>query len=427
MRKLLTHNLGLKLLSVVLACMLWFLVAEIGNPQDTKSYSNIQVRLINTRLLEEENKVYEVLDNTDTIRVSVTAPRSITTNLRASDIIAEADMSKLTDINTIAINYRIQNVQDADIDAISGDHDVVRLNVEEKARKWIRLNYNTVGEVAEGYVVTNVAPDQTQIEVSGPKSKIDQINYAYVEIDVAGATTNMSANIRFDLYNKDGVKLDQSRITKNVDNVQMSVEVLATKEVPVELNVGGEPAEGYLATGITESSFSTVRLAGSVYALSNISKIVIPEEDLDITGADRTVIKTLDFRSYLPENIKLVDAGANSKISVTIFVEPIEEKDIEVLSDNLTISNIPEGYEAELAETDRPYKIRISGLAERVLPIQQNNIFGNIDVAAWLSEHNVTELSGGVYDIPVKFSLNESVHIDGELRVRVIINRMEED
>ena len=103
MRKKLTHNLGLKLASLVLAFILWFLVVQINDPKDTERFTNVQVKLINTELLEKEGKVYEVLDNTDKVSVTVSAPRSIIDQMRASDIVAEADVSRLTDINTIAI------------------------------------------------------------------------------------------------------------------------------------------------------------------------------------------------------------------------------------------------------------------------------------------------------------------------------------
>ena len=74
MKKLLTRNLGLKLASLVLAFVLWFLVAQIYDPKDTVTFNNIQVRLINTDLLEQEGKVYEVLDNSNLVRVTVTGP-----------------------------------------------------------------------------------------------------------------------------------------------------------------------------------------------------------------------------------------------------------------------------------------------------------------------------------------------------------------
>ena len=118
MKKKLTHNLGLKLLSLALAFVLWFLVIQIENPKDTTTFTNIPVKLINTELLDEQNKVYEVMNNTDTLRrVTVKAARSITDQLRAEDIVAEADVSRITDINTVAINFYVQN---AAVDSIEG-------------------------------------------------------------------------------------------------------------------------------------------------------------------------------------------------------------------------------------------------------------------------------------------------------------------
>ena len=61
MRRKILNNLGLKLLSVVLAIVFWFLVVMADNPKDSVAFSNIQVNLINTELLEKGNKFYEVL------------------------------------------------------------------------------------------------------------------------------------------------------------------------------------------------------------------------------------------------------------------------------------------------------------------------------------------------------------------------------
>ena len=109
-------------------------------------YCGFQVRLINTDLLEQEGKVYEVLDNSNLVRVTVTGPQSIVkSELRRNDIVAEADMSKLTDINTIAITYYCENISNDSVE-IRGNHDSVRLNVEDKASKWIKLESTTLGD-----------------------------------------------------------------------------------------------------------------------------------------------------------------------------------------------------------------------------------------------------------------------------------------
>lgn len=422
MKKMITNNLGLKLASIVLACMLWFLVAELGNPRDTKYYNNIPVRLVNTVLLEEENKVYEILDNTDTVRVEIKAPRSVIDNLRASDIVAEADMSKLTDINTIAISYSLPNVE---YNSITGDHDVVRLSVEDKATKWIPLKCATVGEVAEGYIVYSATADQTQVEVSGPKSIVDQIGYAYVEMNVEGASTNMSANIVFQLFDRSDNRINQERLTKNVDQVHVSAEVLATKEVSVEVISTGTPAEGYIATGEREASVTTLKLAGTNTALANVNKVVIPAEDLDITGATETVVKTLDLKKYLPDNVKIADGPVGNKIKVTIYVEAIEERTMEIYPTNISCLRVPEGMKAQVVDADSKYMLKVSGLSDRILPLQSGSIYGNVDVTAWMEEKGIEELHPGTYDMPVHFNFVNSINVEKELFVKVTVSELE--
>ena len=55
LKKKLLHNWGLKIASIFLAFVIWFIVAQVGDPKDTRAYNNIQVRLVNTELLSEQN------------------------------------------------------------------------------------------------------------------------------------------------------------------------------------------------------------------------------------------------------------------------------------------------------------------------------------------------------------------------------------
>ena len=48
-----------------------------------------------------------------------------------SCLLYTSDMSKLTDINTIAITYYCENISNDSVE-IKGNHDSVRLNVEDK-------------------------------------------------------------------------------------------------------------------------------------------------------------------------------------------------------------------------------------------------------------------------------------------------------
>ena len=419
MKKALTRNLGLKLASLVLAFVLWFLVAQIYDPKDTVTFNNIQVRLINTELLDEEGKVYEVLDNSNLVRVTVTGPQSIVkSELRRSDIVAEADMSKLTDINTIAITYYCENVSNDSVE-IKGNHDSVRLNVEDKTSKWIKLESNTIGEVASGYLIGNVTLDQTNIEVTGPKSAISQVDHAGVDINVTDSTSSLSANVDIKLYDADGNELTLESVKKNVNSAHMMVEVLATKEVPVEIEYMGVPEDGYMATGEVESSVPTVRIAGTASALVGISAITVPEERMNITGQSGDLVDIINLKEYLPSNVRLANKSFDGKITATVYIEPIDTKDLTIPADNISITGVPDGMEAEVTSTAEEYNITVSGLTRDVSILRDSSVTGVLDLNQWMEDNGLEELTPGNYTIPVTFNLSEDITVDTDVNIHI--------
>lgn len=419
MKKALTRNLGLKLASLVLAFVLWFLVAQIYDPKDTVTFNNIQVRLINTELLDEEGKVYEVLDNSNLVRVTVTGPQSIVkSELRRSDIVAEADMSKLTDINTIAITYYCENVSNDSVE-IKGNHDSVRLSVEDKTSKWIKLESNTIGEVASGYMIGNVTLDQTNIEVTGPKSAISQVDHAGVDINVTDSTSSLSANVDIKLYDADDNELTLESVKKNVNSAHMTVEVLATKEVPVEIEYMGVPEDGYMATGEVESSVPTVRIAGTASALVGISAITVPEDRMNITGQSGDLVDIINLKEYLPSNVRLANKNFDGKITATVYIEPIDTKDLTIPADNISITGVPDGMEAEVTSTAEEYNITVSGLTRDVSILRDSSVTGVLDLNQWMEDNGLEELTPGNYTIPVTFNLSENITVDTDVNIHI--------
>ena len=427
MKKLLTRNLGLKLASLLLAFVLWFLVAQIYDPKDTVTFNNIQVRLINTELLDEEGKVYEVLDNSNLVRVTVTGPQSIVkSELRRSDIVAEADMSKLTDINTIAITYYCENISNDSVE-IKGNHDSVRLNVEDKTSKWIKLESNTIGDVASGYMIGNVTLDQTNIEVTGPKSAISQVDHAGVDINVTDSTTSLSANVDIKLYDADDNELVLESVKKNVDSAYMTVEVLATKEVPVEIEYMGVPEDGYMVTGEVESSVPTVRIAGTVSTLVGISAITVPEDRMNITGQSDNLVDIINLKEYLPANVRLADKSFDGKITATVYIEPIVSKDLTVAAENISVTGVPDGMEAEITSTAEEYNITVFGLSRDVSILHDSSVTGILNLTQWMEDNGVEELTPGTYTIPVTFNLAEDITVVPDINIHIRLKNADTD
>lgn len=425
MRKKIFHNWALKLGSLVLAFLLWLLVIQFDDPKETKIFRGIPVTLTNTQLLNQQDKVYEVLDNTDTATVTVRAPRSIIDGIDASDIVAVADMSKLTEINTIAISFSVQNVDD--VESIKGNPDVMSLKVEDKKTKWINVQYSTTGEVAEGYMVASTQLDQTRIEITGPQSAVDQVSYASVDIDVSGAGSSLSANVEIQLHDANDNLLQLSSITKNVNYIRMAVEILATKEVPIVPSTQGTPAEGYLATGVITCEPSRVMIAGTATALANVNRINIPAEQLDITGATANVVETVNVRNLLSDNnVRLADSSFSGNVDVTVHIEPIVERTLEIPPDNIAIRNVPEGISVLREENEEPYQLTLSGLGSEVNAVQAETLGAGVDLTAWMREQGLERLNPGVYHIPVTFSLPANVSSGSTITLQITISEMED-
>lgn len=423
--KKLLNNLGLKLMSIVLAVVLWFLVVISDNPKETRTFSNIPVILTNVELLENEGKVYEILDNSDRVRVSVEVPRSDLDKLRSSDIIAEADMKNLTAVNTIAINFSVMN-DDVNVTNITGSRDVVRLHVEDKVSRWIDLGYELKGEVPENYKIMSTTIDQTRIEISGPESVIANIDHAMVEYDVTGAIKTQYVNVEPRLYNKDGEVLNYSNVSKSADHVQMTVQILAVKEVPLEVNYTGVPAEGYLTTGETSCQPSTVMIAGAASVLSGVNKISIPEEALDITGAEGTVTRSINIKEYLGRT-QLAESSYSGWVEASVVIEPEVERTLVIPKENIRVLNMPEEFYWEFDADVDPCSVTISGLNAVVSAVQPNNIYGTVDIAAWMEEQEIKTLKDGSYQIPISVDPVDNVSMEEEIFVQIVVEEMKED
>lgn len=418
LKKLLLDNWGLKLISLVLAFVLWFMVISIDDPVREKSFANIKVNLINTEELEAKGMVWEILDETDVIKtVSFDAPLSVRETIEASDIIAQADLGEITVAETVAIEFLCPKYSNQ-VTNISGSITNVKLRVEEKVSKWINIEYKLVGDVAEGYLVGGVSLEQNRLEIAGPQSKINEVTKAVVYVDVAGAKAGeLSARVDVHLLDATGKEVSYPNVTKNTDAIKVTVDVHTTKEVPIEYSVSGVPAEGYLLNGIVTVSPDRVVVAGPGTTLNKINKVSIPLKELDVTGATGNVEKIIDLKNYLANNVYFGEADFDGKVTVIIEVEPVAEKKIALVKDNITLTNIPEGYVAQFPDNISMPAVTLSGLKAEL--DVAGGITGTVDVTEWFESLEADSLPLGIHALPVELIVPEQFKQVGEVTVNI--------
>ena len=137
MKSKLMHNLGLKIMAVLISVVLWMLAVDINDPVINKYINNVQVQLTNTGALTGQGKTYRIVDNSDTIRVSVRAPKSAISAIDAQSVTAKADLSEITDDGRVPIELSLSS--GLDVEKITSDRQYVQLQVENKKTRQLSI------------------------------------------------------------------------------------------------------------------------------------------------------------------------------------------------------------------------------------------------------------------------------------------------
>ena len=419
MKKRLTHNLGLKLAALFCACCLWLISMNINDPVTQRIYT-VPVQLQNINLLTNAGKYVEILDDTDTIRVTVRASRSVFSDFSEKNIVAVADLSEMTEGSRVPIALTTTK-SDSKIESIITDTEYVEINIENMMKMQKRISVNVANEPAEGYLLGNISTDQNAVIITGPESVVDKIASTSVEINVDGATSDVNITLPVHLYDADGREVEDSRLEMSVKEVFTTAAILQTKSVPIEYTASGTPAEGYVFAGEMLRKPETVVIAARPSVLKNVNSILV-ENVLDVTGAEGNVTAQVELKQYLPDNTVLADSQFAGTAQVTAVVENEEVRALEVPIDNITITNVPEGYKAKIKGVDDMVPVKFAGLQSQVNGLNAAELFGTLDVAEYfVAAGEELVLKEGTYYPRTTFTLPEYVYVKEGGTVQLVL------
>ncbi len=430
--RLVTNNFGLKILAIIVSCGLWVVVDSINDPVETDTYYNIPVEIINEDMVTNEGKVYEVLDGTNTINVTVKGKRSVLSYISKEDIKAVADMSELTFMNTVGIKVSSAR-SNSELD-FKTNIDSVKLSIENMKADQKIINVYTSGEPADGYVVGSAKPSQNVVRLSGPETLIDQIDHIDAVANIDGYSSDIDTSVELKLYDKNNNEIKNSSIKKNISSVNVAVTILATKIVPLSFVVSDEPAAGYVVSGEPVSMPETVTIAGRSSVLDNVSKIVISDPALSVSERTENLTTIVNARKYLPTGVQFADSSFGGNVNVTVVVEQLVTRELQIPAAKFAAGfepgKEPENLKVTLREVENQeyYTIRISGTKAAVDAVNAEDVIGVVDMNTLLEKLGLTEWVPGIYQEVITFSDNlKDVTLEQPYQMTVVVEAIEED
>lgn len=388
MKEKLLNNLSLKILSAVCAIIIWIIIVNVYDPSTSVTVSGVEVQLVNTESLTEKEYAYDVVDGSK-ISVYISGPRSIVTDIKAKDIVATADLSNVTvfsDYVDIDVKVVKDGVSASSIE-IAPKTTAIRLKIENRVTKTFNIDTELVGTPADGYVIGGQQISPSSVKVTGTSSVVDSISSVKVLYDVSGATMNISDAAPIKIYDSQGTEIVDDRIELSKTAVDIKVNVLMTKTVPVTYKTKGTPADGYGVSGIDHAVTEAV-IAGTEDALRDVNSIDVPDSAIDVSGLNADKIFHVRLSSYLPGNITVMSEGV---VNVTVRIYPVSEREISVPVTGIVLSNLPQGYNISFGDVTA-VNITVTGEQSVLTALTVTGIIPTIDLSGIKEGDNTLRL-----------------------------------
>lgn len=416
--KHLTNNLGLKVLSVFIAVILWMVVVNYDNPEMTKTYT-IPVTVTNDRILEERGKVYEVVGQSNTVTIYVKGKRRYLDSLTGADFTATADLSQIIDLNEnsneklVPINVTARRYE-KEIN-ITQKNVNMQIMLEDLSSEQFYISCDTPGTPAEGYAIGDTSVSPNLIKISGPKSIVSRVSRVAASVNVEGLTGDITDNVVPVLYDENGRAIESTQLRLSQEKVSVRVQILGTKKVPVRCEASGTPAQGYEFRGL-EYAPESVQIKGEPSVLNRIQEILIPGEAISLEGTTSDVENSIDITPYLGEGISLVNPEEN-KVAVKATIERLEVKNLDIPVKSLTVLNPPDENRYDVSYGDTKVTVSIRGRNEDIAGLTAEQIEASIDLA---------DLGTGNHAVEVNVKVEEKFQVVGTVMLRVHIMEIED-
>ena len=420
MKEMITNNWSLKVLAGVLAVMVWVIVNNVDDPVKKQVFHNIEVQIQHEDAIQDLDKVYEVRSG-GVINVTASAKKSVLRKMKASDIVAVADLSNLSLTNAVSIQLYCPKYDRVEL---KSDITMLTIDLDNEKTEQYKVDVTTEGTLPEGYALGDIKVRPNLIKVSGAESQIERVSEVRVNIDVSDATENFTKHIEPQAYDANGKLLRQediidytrtnikgeyaSRLQFSSEKVKVSVEVNETKTVPIVINTTGNPAEGYHLISVDYEPQS-VQITGQAQVLDKCSSIRIP---CPINNAYEDVETEFTLSEYLPEGIRVVNVVESINVKVTISKQSLQE--IRLPLSNIEIRNLKKDYTLDYQEREEYVIVKaIWAASERNEQLEASDLYAYIDCE---------ELKEGSSRLEVRFDTQNEINIENVVYVKVKVS-----
>jgi len=374
LRKLYNSKIFWLIISLLASFAIWIYVTSGESTEIRQVFRNVRVELKGEDSLRRSRE-YVITDiDTNTVTVEVLGPRRIIGVMDSTDLVAQVDVSRLTQTGEMSMKYEIVYPSGTDtrnITEVTLRPESINFVVSKIASTSIPVRGGYEGELSEGFMAETPVFEPATITITGPEVYIKDVSYAWVTFgkDVT-ANSTYSVETGFTLMNEDGQAVSTENLTVSTDTVTASLPILESKEITLGIDVieGAGATQANTKISIEPAS---ITLAGDSAILGGLNRIILDTVDL----TDFTVSKTEVYT--IPINNDLTNVTGTKEATVTIEIVGLETKTYDVK--NISYINAAEGSVVDILSES--IEVTLRGTAEALEQVKGESIRAVADLA----------------------------------------------
>lgn len=420
MKKNMINKFTLKVLSLIIAILIWLLVRNVDDPIVVRTFYEIPVSIENASYFAENLEIPLLVDGKDTVKVRVKGARSVVSKLKKEDIKAVADMTQIISKDTTPIMVPVEvtgtGISDSDI-TVRPRNIQVDIEKQKSVEKTIAVSTGDT-QPDKDYEIGNLKANPEKVTISGPETIINKIDKVVALIDVTGRKeSNIEIKSQLKIYDKNldelsPKQLEYLNIKEISDNtIRIQAQFWKVKQnVKIKAEYSGEPKRGYEVDSINLVP-DTISVAGTDEALKKLEQegntLEIPGKYIDVTDKTGDFEQNIDLSELLPEDLKLV-RDLNSSVIATVKILPYNSRDYEVSVTQIEADNKAE--DLDLVFQDEQITIRAKAKEQDLDSLSAANIQVQIDLSGY---------GEGEYEVPVTVTLPGGYELVESIKVKV--------
>ena len=181
--KILDNKLVVFAISLVLSLLAWVYVTSGETTETIREFRNIPVQFVGEDTLESLHDLVITDVDTNSVSVEIRGPRRIVNALDASDMVAQVDVSKLSQAAYTSLNYQIvypAGTEKKNLVITNRSQDTINFMVTMLTSRTIPVVGGFEGKVAEGFTAETPVFEPSTVTVEGPEIYLKNVHHVYV-------------------------------------------------------------------------------------------------------------------------------------------------------------------------------------------------------------------------------------------------------